>query len=55
MVSTEPEKVLVAIDKLDAALDRVAALPLHMLTTQEKLALLARLEALRLVLPAVGR
>ncbi len=52
MISNEAKKALAAIDDLDAALDRVAALPLHALTTQQKLALLAQLEAPGLVLSA---
>jgi hypothetical protein len=52
MFSNEAKKVLAAIDEVDAVLDRIAVLPLHALTTQQKLALLAQLEALGLVLPA---
>ncbi|HYB35355.1 MAG TPA: hypothetical protein VEF72_05960 [Mycobacterium sp.] len=52
MISNEAKKALAAIDDLDALLNRIAALPLHALTTQQKLALLAQLEALGLVLPA---
>jgi hypothetical protein len=55
MISNEAKKALAAINALDAALDRIAALPLHTLTTQEKLALFAQLEALRLALPTVAR
>jgi hypothetical protein len=52
MISNEAKKALAAIDDLDAALDRVAALPLHALSTHRKLALLAQLEALGRVLSA---
>lgn len=38
------------LDQVDAALDRVAALPTHELTFEEKLTMWAQLETLRLAL-----
>ena len=44
----EAKKVHAAFDKLDATLDRIAALSLHELTFEERLTLWAQLEMLRL-------
>lgn len=48
MMSKEAKKVYAAFDKLDAALDRIAEIPPHELTFEERLALWAQLERLRL-------
>jgi hypothetical protein len=53
MVTNEASKALAAIEDLDAVLDRIAALPLHALTTRQKSALLTQLEAVRLMLSAM--
>ncbi|MBS4727820.1 hypothetical protein MSM1_05485 [Mycobacterium sp. SM1] len=53
MVTNEAKNALAAIGDLDAVLDRIAMLPLPALTTRQKSALLAQLEAVRLVLSAV--
>jgi hypothetical protein len=50
MVSIGAKKVHAALDKLDMALDRIAALPPHGLTFEERLTLWAQLEMLRLAL-----
>jgi hypothetical protein len=44
MMSKEAKKVYAAFDKLDAALDRIAALPPDQLTLEERLTLWAQLE-----------
>jgi hypothetical protein len=50
MVSEEAKRVHAVLDQVDVALDRVAALPAHELTFEEKLTLWAQLEMLRLTL-----
>jgi hypothetical protein len=54
MISNEAKKAHRALDKVDAALDRIAALPLHELTLEERLMLWAQLEILRLALAKVA-
>jgi hypothetical protein len=48
MVSNEARKIHAVLDDVDMALDRVAALPAHELTFEERLTLWAQLEMLRL-------
>jgi hypothetical protein len=48
MVSKEARKIHAVLDDVDMALDRVAALPAHELTFEERLTLWAQLEMLRL-------
>jgi len=48
MVSIREKKIHAAFDKLDATLDRIAEIPPHELTFEEKLTLWAQLEVLRL-------
>jgi hypothetical protein len=50
MVSIREKKIHAAFDKLDLALDRIAEIPPHELTFQERLTLWAQLETLRLAL-----
>jgi hypothetical protein len=50
MVSKEAKNAHAVLDDVDVALDRIAALPLHELTLEEKLTLWAQLEMLRLAL-----
>jgi hypothetical protein len=50
MVSKEAKKVNAVFDKLDAALDRIAEIPPHQLTLEDRLRLWAQLEMLRLTL-----
>jgi hypothetical protein len=50
MVSVAAKKFHAVLDQVDVALDRVAALPAHELTFEEKLTLWAQLEMLRLAL-----
>jgi hypothetical protein len=50
MMSKEAKKVHAAFEKLDAALDRIAALPPLELTLEDRLTLWAQLEMLRLTL-----
>jgi hypothetical protein len=50
MVSIGAKKVHAALDKLDLALDRIAAIPPHELTFEERLTLWAQLETLRMAL-----
>ena len=50
MVSIGAKKVHAALDKLDLALDRIAAIPPSELTFEERLTLWAQLEVLRLAL-----
>jgi hypothetical protein len=50
MVSIREKKIHAAFDKLDLALDRIAEIPAHELTFQERLTLWAQLETLRLAL-----
>ncbi|MDT5308580.1 MAG: hypothetical protein QOE48_4262 [Mycobacterium sp.] len=50
MVSSRANKVHAAFDKLDLALDRIAALPPDDLTLDDRLTLWAHLETLRLAL-----
>jgi hypothetical protein len=46
----EKKKIHAAFDKLDATLDRIAEIPPHELTFEERLTLWAQLETLRLAL-----
>jgi hypothetical protein len=48
MVSIRERKIHAAFDKLDSALDRIAEIPPHELTFEERLTLWAQLETLRL-------
>jgi hypothetical protein len=50
MVSIREKKIHGAFDKLDSALDRIAAIPPHELTFEKRLTLWAQLEILRLAL-----
>lgn len=50
MVSIRENKIHAAFDKLDLTLDRIAEIPAHELTFQERLTLWAQLETLRLAL-----
>ena len=50
MMSIREKKIHAAFDKLDVALDRIAAIPPHELTFEERLTLWAQLEILRLEL-----
>jgi hypothetical protein len=50
MISIREKKIHAAFDKLDSALDRIAAIPPHELTLEERLTLWAQLEILRLEL-----
>lgn len=50
MVSIREKKVRAAFDKLDATLDRIAEIPPHELTFEERLTLWTQLERLRLAL-----
>ena len=50
MVSIREKKIHAAFDKLDATLDRIAEIPPHELTFEERLMLWAQLEMLRLAL-----
>jgi len=47
MVSVREKKIHAAFDKLDSTLDRIAAIPPHELTFEERLTLWAQLEMLR--------
>jgi hypothetical protein len=47
MASIREKKIHAAFDKLDLTLDRIAEIPAHELTFQERLTLWAQLEALR--------
>jgi hypothetical protein len=47
MVSIREKKIHAAFDKLDSTLDRIAEIPAHELTFQERLTLWAQLETLR--------
>jgi hypothetical protein len=55
MVSIREKKVRAAFDKLDATLDRIAEIPSHELTFEERLTLWAQLERLRLALADAAR
>ena len=48
MVSIQQKKIHAAFDKLDVTLDRIAEIPPHELTFEERLTLWAQLETLRL-------
>jgi hypothetical protein len=50
MVSIREKKIHAAFDKLDLTLHRIAEIPAHELTFQERLTLWAQLETLRLAL-----
>jgi hypothetical protein len=50
MMSREAKKAYAALDKLGLTLDRIAEIPRHELTFQERLTLWAQLETLRLAL-----
>jgi hypothetical protein len=50
MVSIRQKKIHAAFDKLDATLDRIAQIPPHELTFEERLTLWAQLEMLRLAM-----
>jgi hypothetical protein len=50
MASIREKKIHAALDKLDLTLDRIAEIPAHELTFQERLTLWAQLETLRLAL-----
>jgi hypothetical protein len=50
MVSIREKKIRAAFDKLDATLDRIAQIPPHELTFEERLTLWAQLEMLRLAM-----
>jgi hypothetical protein len=50
MMSREAKKTYAAFDKLGLTLDRIAEIPPHELTFQERLTLWAQLETLRLAL-----
>jgi hypothetical protein len=50
MVSIREKKIRAAFDTLDLTLDRIAEIPPHELTFQERLTLWAQLETLRLAL-----
>ena len=50
MASIREKKIYAAFDKLDLTLDRIAEIPAHELTFQERLTLWAQLETLRLAL-----
>jgi hypothetical protein len=50
MVSIREKKIHAAFDKLDVTLDRIAEIPPHELTLEERLTLWAQLESLRLAL-----
>lgn len=50
MVSKQAEKAHAALDSVEVTLDRIAALPLHELTLEERLTLWAQLKMLDLVL-----
>jgi hypothetical protein len=50
MISIREKKIHAAFDKLDSTLDRIAEIPAHELTFQERLTLWAQLETLRLAL-----
>ena len=47
MVSIRQKKIHAAFDKLDVTLDRIAEIPPHELTFEERLTLWAQLETLR--------
>jgi hypothetical protein len=50
MMSREAKEVHAAFEKLDATLERIAQIPPHELTLEERLTLWAYLERLRLTL-----
>lgn len=50
MMPREAKKAYAAVEKLDATLDRIAQIPPHELTLEERLTLWANLERLRLML-----
>jgi hypothetical protein len=50
MAFIREKKIRAAFDKLDSALDRVAAIPRHELTFEERWTLWAQLETLRVAL-----
>jgi hypothetical protein len=50
MASIREQKIHAAFDKMDATLDRIAEIPPHELTFEERLMLWAQLEKLRLAL-----
>ncbi len=50
MISIRENKIHAAFDKLDSALDRIAEIPKHDLTFEEKLTLWAQLEMLRVAM-----
>jgi hypothetical protein len=50
MVSIREKKIHAAFDKLDLTLDRIAQIPPHELTFEERLTLWAQLEMLRLAM-----
>jgi hypothetical protein len=50
MVPIREKKIHAAFDKLDVTLDRIAEIPPHELTFEERLTLWAQLETLRLAL-----
>jgi hypothetical protein len=55
MASIREQKIHAALDEIDATLDRIAEIPSHKLTFEEKLALWAELETLRLALTDAAR
>ena len=55
MVSIREKKIHAAFDKLDFTLDRIAEIPPHELTFEERLTLWAQLETLRLALTDVAQ
>jgi hypothetical protein len=50
MASIREQKIHAAFDQIDAMLDRIAEIPPHQLTFEERLTLWAQLETLRLAL-----
>jgi len=50
MMSREAKKAYAAFEKLDATLERIAQIPPHELTLEERLTLWVQLERLRLML-----
>jgi len=50
MMSREAKKAYAAFEKLDATLERIAQIPPHELTLEERLTLWVQLERLRLTL-----
>ena len=50
MASIREHKIRAALDEIDATLDRIAEIPPHVLTFEERLTLWAQLETLRVAL-----